>query len=283
MKTLRKLPALVVVTLVSITVIVGVVYLNGSPTLTGEKLNVGAIEVAPQNNDDSNASYARPTERTPVKPSHAPTRPKPVEQPATMHGTPAEAEVVRRWEHSRGRYHAQDLEAYRRYGVETLEELAAGGDMKAMIVLSELYVTEPHVVDHGLEAALRMLRQAAVHGSSEALGRYASGYRSLHSQDLDAQSMRPQFLESLAWQQVAGLRGDALPSSTVEIVIKAAGVEEPTLAEKDWIQERAEEIYNELLSERLDRGLGDFDNDVPAEVSNFFARLEAVTADTRVD
>lgn len=281
MKTLRKIPALVIVTII---VIVGAVYLNGSPTLTREKLNGGAIEVFPQNNDDSNASYVRPTvERTLVKPSHAPTRPKPVEPPATMHGTPAEAEVVRRWEHSRGRYHAQDLEAYRRYGVETLEELAAGGDMKAMMVLSELYVTEPYVVDYGLEAALSMLRQAAVHGSSEALGRYASGYRSLYSQDIGTQSMRPQLLESLAWQQVADLRGDALPNSTVKIVIKAAGVEEPTLAEKDWIQERAKEIYNELLSERLDRGLGDFDNDVPVEVSNFFARLEAVTADTRVD
>jgi len=190
----------------------------------------------------------------------------------TIQGTPADAELIHRWRSARGTYTKHELEVYKAYGIETLEQLMRDGDMQAAIALAELYVSDKYVEQYGISYALAALQWAAIFGSTDALGRFGDAYRSLNYSSLDNPEMRHIWLESLAWENTAALRGDSMPNNSAEAFMKYSKFE-VTEQEKRWIQERSNEIYNDLLKKRMDLGLGDFDNQTPPEVVRYFSHL----------
>jgi hypothetical protein len=186
----------------------------------------------------------------------------------TLAGTPAEAELLTKWEESKGRYSAESLAEYYSYDYETLIRLADGGDLKAMMALVDYYLSEKNTDPaNGVENAIRISIKAAVYGSTAAL----EGYSELVGAGPD--STPEQIIEMLAWKDVAALRGDMFPN---QIAIGDIERLKFTLNEESAgkIRQRSEEIYAELQQIRSSLGLGDFDNSQSPEAIKFFSHLE---------
>jgi hypothetical protein len=191
----------------------------------------------------------------------------------TIAGNPAQAAVVKSWMEARGHYGPDDgsLNEYKAYDLETLERLADAGDLKAMVALSWLYLSPEQLVHpDSLIKYERILHKAALYGSTEALGSL-----SMHTAKLEPgtrEVKRENLLEAFAWAHVGTLRGDMYPS---ENAMSDARIHdfEFTDAAIAQIKSRAHEIYNQLEQERIEMGLGKFDNSRPPEVDNLFKNL----------
>jgi hypothetical protein len=201
-----------------------------------------------------------------------------IDQPQTIVGTPADSEILRRWEEKRGRFNEYEIGDYATYDLETLQKLVSSGDMKAMTVLAQLYLSDQYVEKYGLTYALPLFKLAAIYGSSDALGAYAIGYRSLYHSSTAKPIERPHLLESLAWENTAALRGDILPNNAAKSTLEHMQIT-LTEQEKTWIQKRSIEIYDELSRERKALGMTDFNNDVPSEVQKFFSQINNYMSD----
>ncbi len=189
----------------------------------------------------------------------------------TLAGTPSEAEVVRKWEESRGRFDEESLKDYAGYDLDTLRSLVANGDVKAMIALARLYVSEQYAGEYGVKYSMPLLKVAAIHGSSYAMELYAIQYEAEHF--VNGTSDRNVLLETLSWNNAAALRGDVYPNNSATLDLRRKNIQ-LSANEIQSIRNRSEEIYQQLLSERKNMGLGDFDNSVPVEVQKYFAYLE---------
>jgi hypothetical protein len=189
----------------------------------------------------------------------------------TLAGTPSETEILRKWDESRGRFDGESLKEYADYNMDTLKVLADGGDLKAMIALSKLYISDEYAGEYGSSYSMPLLKKAAAYGSSYAMELYATNYDSMHY--VDGSYTHDVMLEVLAWNNAAALRGDMYPNSTARLELQRKKVQ---LNEIDIqkIRTRSQEIYNEVLAERKALGLGDFDNSVPPEVKKFFSYFE---------
>lgn len=189
----------------------------------------------------------------------------------TLAGTPSEAEVVRKWEESRGRFDEESLKDYAGYDLDTLRSLVANGDVKAMIALARLYISEQYAGEYGVKYSMPLLKVAAIHGSSYAMELYAIQYEAEHF--VNGTSDRNVLLETLSWNNAAALRGDVYPNNSATLDLRRKNIQ-LSANEIQSIRNRSEEIYQQLLSERKNMGLGDFDNSVPVEVQKYFAYLE---------
>lgn len=187
--------------------------------------------------------------------------------------SPANFEEVKKWKESRGYYSAADLEIYKNYSADTIEQLAKGGDIKAIYQLARLKVAE----GASKEDIVNIYLEAAALGSSQALGLAGMmattepSFSRFQGEDGE-QLYKKEMLEALSIYQVALIRGDR---EVLEQVNQARSKLELTPEEDEYIKTRGAEIYSELEEKRKSLGLGPFDNSVPQIVKNYHD--EAVT------
>jgi hypothetical protein len=191
----------------------------------------------------------------------------------TVAGNPAQAAIVKRWMDSRGHYGPDDdsLNEYKAYDLETLERLAETGDLKAMSALSWLYLSnERYGRPDSLVKYENILHRAAVYGSTAAFGKLSRF--SINLEPGTGAVKYEDLIEGFAWAHVATLRGDMLPSNSALV---HAGIHQFEFTDKAaaQIKNRAHELYNQLEKQRIEMGLGKFDNSRPPEVDNLFKNL----------
>ena len=193
--------------------------------------------------------------------------------PGTLAGTPAEVAIVKKWSESRGRYGPDDesLKEYATYNLETLEKLAEAGDLKAMTALSWLYLSnERYGREDALEKHENNLYRAALYGSTYALAQYST--LAERSEPGTGAIKYENLIESLAWAQLAAMRGDLWPSHNSLIRAEIHKFEFTNEAVVQ-IKQRAHELYGQLERQRIEMGLGEFDNSRPPEVDNLFNNI----------
>lgn len=200
---------------------------------------------------------------------------KPVKstQIKTLAGTPAEAEVLQKWEESRGKFSEEALADYSSYDLDTLRRLAGSGDIKAMTALAHFYLSQKYAGEHAVDDAMQISKLAAAYGSTDLLKLYAILYATRKYQPNSQALNYEDLIEVLAWKNTAALRGDLYPNYDALSDIKNSGIQ-LNHDDKVKINQRSQEIYNELLTKRKSLGLGDFDNSRPQEVDKFFSYLE---------
>lgn len=190
----------------------------------------------------------------------------------TAAGTPAEKEVLDRWFESRGRFSPESLKDYESYDVETLNKLVSSGDLKAMNVLTHLYLSEKYLGSDGAIKAMQLSKYAAAYGSTDALQMYSVLYGNAKQEFVSQKLKYDDLVEVLAWKNTAALRGDMTWNNVARFDIESSGVN-LTNSDKLRIAQRSQEIYSELLANRKELGLGDFDNSRPVEADRFFKYL----------
>lgn len=181
--------------------------------------------------------------------------------------TPEEAkrgnELSKKW----GYFSMEEREVYLTYSDETLNALSEEGDLLALDILlnraMENYANDP-------EKAEALLERAAVYGSTlavmgKAMG--ASTFGSVHKKD--SAEYRDAMQESMAWYQFGLMRGDLSLRDNIRRTMEETGFE-PTSQDKKAIAKRAQEIYDQLSERRRELGLGEYDNEVPEGLENYF-------------
>lgn len=193
-----------------------------------------------------------------------PDSPSEAELVAAAGITPEEEAAAREWARTRG--FDRESTGYQYYDQETLEALAATGDMYAQQRLGFKAARERDFL-----RAEVLLKQAAVGGSVFALDLLAFNAT---SQALEAnrndqkEKARQQLMEALAWSQIANRRGyEALPASgfregSIERNLTDMGFE-LSPEDRQRIDKMAERRYRLLERERAQRGYDPFDNSTP--------------------
>lgn len=164
------------------------------------------------------------------------------------------------WMISRGHFSGQ-FNGYEAYSVEQLRELGTNGDLRALYAL--VYIKE---TDRDLKHWAA--KNAAVYGGTGLTMAYIStGYAREYSRLLAENKnveAKKALLESLAWNEFAAMRGDFIHLE-MGIYIVGQEVNGVEITENDLsrISTKAKQIYRNLQSTRMDKGLGDFDSDLP--------------------
>jgi len=144
------------------------------------------------------------------------------------------------------------LEQYKQYDTPTLEAMGEEGDLTALHALGNRYALE---LD--LEKSNATYRKAAMFGSvwaTDHIGAMVLSY--MHKGDNPAE----QLVEGLAWFEISKRRGgENVSTRSQQRNIERNGVDLNTV---DWakVNAKADAIYQQLLAERAERGLGGFDN-----------------------
>jgi hypothetical protein len=190
-------------------------------------------------------------------------------EPLTLAGTKADAAILQSWGESRGRFTKETLTDYASYDLDTLMTLSDAGDIKAMTALARLYSSPGYSSKYGLDYSIPLYYKAAVYGSSYAFERLAIAFEVKQHASFTMED----HIEILAIKNVAALRGDYYPNFDGYSYLKRHKI---TLSPADItaIKTKSEALYQQLLSERRQLGLGDFDNSVPSPVKNFFSALD---------
>lgn len=190
------------------------------------------------------------------------------EQPkAEPWNSPAGYEHVEKWRESRGYFSDTDFQMYENYGIETVEQLAMDGDIKALRTLVRMYLTKGES-----ELIMSTLRETAMRGSSEALilvGMIEESSRDSYEFKVPDGDVhyKKKMLESLAIFKAASMRGDR----EVDVRITEARSKVTLTPDDDrYIEQRGTEIYNEMQEKRNALGLGPFDNSVPSQVNDYY-------------
>jgi hypothetical protein len=190
----------------------------------------------------------------------------------TVSGSPANREEMDQWSYARGFTSrlAGKEEEYKTYSLETLKTLANGGDIHAMEILAKNA--------ESTEQQMALLEKAAVNGSISALLSMGirvkgSGALAEHEGVLTPLEKRNLQLESMAYYEVIGLRGDEEMSQSGKRLITNIEKVAFTPAEQQQIKTRAQTIFKELQHQRTELGLGEFDNSVPDSVKKYVATL----------
>ncbi len=239
-------------------------------TETNEVLNLGDIGNN-QNPEKENISHAIVDDQEKLKADRIEA--EKLANSANPWNSPANFEEVKKWKESRGYYSEADLEIYKNYSADTIEQLAKGGDIKAIYQLARLKVAE----GASKEDIVNIYLEAAALGSSQALGLAGimastdPSYSRFQGEDGE-QLYKKEMLEALSIYQVALIRGDR---EVLEQVNQARSKLELNPEDDEYIKRRGTEIYSELEEKRKSLGLGPFDNSVPKIVKNYHD--EAVT------
>lgn len=186
--------------------------------------------------------------------------------------SPSGYEEVEQWKISRGYFSMSDIQTYAHYGAETIKKLAMEGDLKAIEVLARMQIQ----AGAELHEIVTTYFYGAIFGSTKAIGMAGNISKpnpgsSRFSGEKGADLFKKESLEALAIYQVSLLRGDREVQPTITEVRKNLSL---TPNEEQLIQDRAQEIYQDLLDRRKQLGLGDFDNTVPEKVDDYFNAME---------
>jgi len=167
---------------------------------------------------------------------------------------------------------AEQVNRYNDYQPQTLKLLAEQGDLLALTAL----VLNPNTPEDRRNWAAR---QAAVYGGTGSAMSHIStslkGKSAMQMSQNKKEDAKKSFLESVAWDEFAIMRGDRLLLDTIPFTLSLDGMHEMEITKEDetWISNRAHQIYAELTQERILKGLGDFDNSIPKVV-----KIESVAA-----
>ncbi len=209
--------------------------------------------------------------------------------PPKIHDVPlvdiADREIFNHWREARGHNGPQN-EVYQNYDKDTLEALVAQGDMRAMHTLADLYLDSElalTVSDSYTQAQL-LYWKAAQQGSTMALEKLAFIEElKLSNHELPTETRRMIELQALAYLGAADIRGDRWPS----LVYGRGMIDRQNIkvtADDEWtVSQGAEHIYNQLLAERIEMGLGEFDNSVPSQAQKLFEWLETQPTREKID
>lgn len=183
----------------------------------------------------------------------------------------AEYRELMDWERAHGYFSADESAVYESYDEQTLKNLSAEGDIKAMDILSHYYIQK----DFRPDEARALDYKAAVYGATSVLAELSMNEH--EDMILDEDYKNPQrreqgVIEVLAYCKVAAMRGD--PRASISQISSYKGLYKLYTGEQlflspemlDKIDIRAKEIYNELLRARRELGLGEFDNSTPETV-----------------
>jgi len=184
--------------------------------------------------------------------------------------TATEMAVKSDWLRRTGRA-PDDLEAYEHYTDEQLMELVNQGDVNAMHVIGIR-----KLITDGIEVAMPFAQKEIVYGSLRGISTAANYLEPSMSSNLPIEELKKQLMESTAYYRLYAMRGDKYSSrlfeeTQVKMFQKYYKIEKVFNAEDEaWLNSRARELYDFYQSERNKLGLGDFDNEVPKEVKDFF-------------
>lgn len=179
--------------------------------------------------------------------------------------TPADARDNIQWHTDKGYFTEEDLSAYQSYSDDDLNSLIKNGDVRAMDLQARKLVEKKM-----LEAAKVLYWMAAVHGSSAGLRSLAflsePDYKLGETVEEHNVAYRQSVIESLALMQTASLRGDirnaAQGVKSIKQLYESQAKAPLALSSEEqfYIENRGQEIYEQLQRQRRDLGLGDFDN-----------------------
>lgn len=190
--------------------------------------------------------------------------------------TLAEYQELDRWDKTHGYFTQQEDQVYESYSEQTLKDLSAEGDVQAMLVLASYYLTK----DYQPQEARNQLYKAAVFGATAALPALAdrAQIEILRGEsDKTPEGRQAGVTEIMAYYKVASMRGNPRASipyiNSFKKTYQRRYGEELVLTREqlNQIDQRAQEIYNELQENRRKLGLGDFDNSTPASVKKDYS------------
>lgn len=187
-------------------------------------------------------------------------------------GTPQEEAEQAAWLGVSGNYYG--VTEYDSYDVETLKKLAETGDLHAMHKLANWYVSDQNFLDYGFKFAEPLLWRAAIYGSSGAISELAEIQYSKRYGNDSEEEKRQLLLDAMAFYRAAELRGDRWGTLTIKKSLMKNNNFSFASQELDVINKRAQEIYSDLQSQRLELGLGEFDNSVSPAVKKLFEIME---------
>ncbi len=191
------------------------------------------------------------------------------EIPVLKKRTATEKAVIDDW-FSRSGYKSSDRESYLHYTDEQLVLMSDQGDVDAMLTLMNRYIDQ-----YQSKNAIPFAQKAIVYGSLSAI-RAMSNLTDPYSMGSSMEEIKKEMIESFAYNHLLALRGDELNSERrVRLQIDAFKRKNNTdivftFEEERQIEKRAQELYAYYQSERYKLGLGDFDNETPQEVKDFF-------------
>lgn len=195
---------------------------------------------------------------------------------ATLSGfSPTEMNQIEAWFASHGNFmFERERGQYASYSMETLKQLSDSGDIRALHELTKLYLNKENSLTYGFDAAVPLYWKAAAYGSTNALielgiitdAKYRFGvYPAAEKQQAN--------LEVLSLYEAAAMRGDKWGELVYEkSMISSSGLD-LTESDKEFINKRSQEIYNQIQQNRYEMGLGQFDNSVPDVISHFFKEI----------
>lgn len=210
---------------------------------------------------------------------------KRVEELRGFMGTPAETAEVKKWFAQHGELFGDaDLE-YQSYDENTLRSLGNNGDIRALHRLAEICLDKDHYMleGYGPVAAEGYLWMAAILGSSKALADLALMHdaRVFGDPNSSGAEKRLAAIEVLARYGAASLRGNRYPEINDASTFKETYQINLSSEEQLVVNQRAKDIYENMLSKRRELGLGEFDNTAPDSVKNFFASQELIFKNNR--
>lgn len=177
----------------------------------------------------------------------------------------AHVDEVLNWQASRGWFDTSGtLGTITKYPEETLKQLAENGDLKAL-----------HLLAYSAPAAESklLLTKAAIHGSTRALFSLGNNAFILNDvyQNSPEEKKRPVLREAAAYISVAARRGDLYNFKYMGIGLYESRFN-MKLSENDLnlVSSSAQDIYNSLESQRIELGLGQFDNSIPPAIKEYF-------------
>ncbi len=198
-------------------------------------------------------------------------------KPITVNGqsymlfSPTEVAELHNWMSDRGYFREQDKEVYKNYSDEVLQELGKRGDILALDILT----SRAFKVDDRKSATL-YLNLATIYGSTGALQDLMIYTAPNSTNEATEEQRRPSTLETLAVSKLIAIRGDKSLSTVTQKGFETTykilyGVDLVlTPQEQQLVDNRAQEMYDQLQTIRRAKGLGDFDNSEPSGVKKFF-------------
>lgn len=163
---------------------------------------------------------------------------------------PRLTEDYKNWQRSRGYFSEVDLQEYKGFKLDKLEELANQGDLKAIEVLTQFEASSSNWARHR-----ELLELGTVYGSLKSLNRLAIEKVSQYigsKKEEDA-------LEMLAYRYLEGKRGDLYIKDKIPLELKILKFS-PTPEQQIVIERRADELMADLENKRKILGLPPFDN-----------------------
>ena len=257
--------------------LIGFVYKSGLHTLINNKSGRDSNSELLSGTDSKNASVGSLRHKKDSVVAESKTSAL-IASKATLSGfSPIEMNEIETWFASHGNFMFEsEKNQYTSYNVDTLKQLGEAGDIRALHELTKLYLNQDNSSKYGFDAALPLYWKAATYGSTQALielgivtdAKYRFG---LYSEEEKRQAI----LDVLSLYEVAAMRGDKWGVLVYGKSMTSSSAINLTELEKESVKNRSQEIFTEIQQKRYELGLGQFDNNVPNSINQFFNQWDS--------